>query len=103
MVHGSHTGEIPFTQYLMPDGRQRETSIVRSMAVCEKATDIIGAGYSFEVEMLSTGDVSLTITDDDGDADIEVVKNAPGGVVGEAVDRLVRRFHATLSKERANA
>jgi len=47
--------------------------------------------------------VSLTITNEDGDADIEVVENAPGGVVGNAVDRLVRRFHATLQKEKVNA
>ena len=103
MVHGSHTGEIPFTEYVKPNGRKRETIIVRSMAVCDKANDIMAAGYDFEVELLTTGDVSLTITNEDGDADIEVVENAPGGVVGNAVDRLVRRFPATLQKEKVNA
>ncbi len=73
------------------------------MAVCDKANDIMAAGYDFEVELLTTGDVSLTITNEDGDADIEVVENAPGGVVGNTVDRLVRRFHATLQKEKVNA
>jgi hypothetical protein len=39
--------------------------------------------------MLTTGEISLTIADDDGDVDIEVVPNGPE--VPAAVDRLILR------------
>lgn len=89
---------IPFTQYMLPDGRPREIKIERSDAVADKAQQIIDAGYRFEAEVLTTGDVSFTVTgpmpddkEEEGDVDIEVTSNGPG--VFEAVDRLVERFH----------
>lgn len=80
---------IPFTQYLFPNGRKVKVSIERPLEIATKAADIIASGKRFECEMLTTGDVSLTIADDDGDQDIEVVPNGPD--VPAAVDRLVLR------------
>ncbi len=82
--------EIPFTQYLMPDGRKRDVSISRPKEIYDKALDIIDAGYRFEAEVLTTGQVSLTITGRDEDVDIEVVENGPK--VPLAVDNMVNRF-----------
>lgn len=84
--------EIPFTQYLLPDGRKRETGIDRPDEVAAKAQRIIDAGHRFEAEVLTTGDVSLTIHNiaDEEDVAIKVVPNGPG--VGEAVDELVKSF-----------
>jgi len=49
------------------------------------------AGLRLECEVLTTGEVSLTITDpEEGDFDSEVVANGPG--VPSAIDRLIRRF-----------
>lgn len=84
------TADIPFTQYMRPDGRAVPVMIARPVDIAEKARSIIARGLCFECEHLTTGDVSLTITDpDEGDVDIEVVPNGPD--VPAAVDRLVLR------------
>ena len=85
--------DIPFTQYLMPNGRKVAVTIARPKEIYDKAMDIIKAGYCFEVELLTTGHVSMTITDNDDDHDIEVVDNGPE--VPMAVDRMITRFHRT--------
>lgn len=82
--------EIPFTQFLQPDGRKASVSIERPQAVMDKAERIIAAGYRFECEMLTTGEVSFTISDDDGDHAIQVCNN--DAAVLEAVDRLIDGF-----------
>ena len=85
---------IAFTQYLRPDGRKRSVTTERPEPIEALARRIVDAGYAFECEELMTGDVSLTITNDEGDADIELVANGPD--VPAAVDRLIERFAATL-------
>ncbi len=91
--------EIPFTQYLRPCGRKKEISIERPTEVCEKAMEIINAGYSFEIEVLTTGHVSMTISDDEGDYDMKLVNNN-GGDVADAVDKMINRFYKTLKESR---
>ena len=82
---------IPFTQYIAPTGRPKQVSIEVQDCVADKAETIIKRGFAFECEVLSTGQVSLTVTDpDEGDLDIEVVSNGPG--VREAVERMINRF-----------
>lgn len=79
---------IPFTQYLRPAGRTRVVRIDRPAEVEATAHRLIDAGVRFEAEVLTTGEVSLTAEDRDGEQlAIEVVPNGPG--VSEAVDRLV--------------
>ena len=41
------TGQITFTQYLLPDGRQREAYIERPDEVVAKARRIIDPGFAF--------------------------------------------------------
>lgn len=91
--------EIPFTQYLLPNGRTKTIHISRPEQIADKADAILAQGYRFECELLTTGDVSLTIVqdwdaDDDGDVAIEVCRNSSG--IPDAVDRMIERFHATL-------
>ena len=87
---------IPFTQYLMPDGKKAVT-IDRPDDIAAKAREIIARGFRFECEMLSDRkSISLTITDpDEGDLDIEVVQNGPDV---PPVDRMVLRFDPALSR-----
>ena len=88
--------DIPFTQYLMPDGRKEEVKIARSAGVAKKAQEIISAGYALECEMLSDySTISLTICDDKEDLDIELCKNGPG--IPEAVDNMILRFEIPRS------
>ena len=89
-------GAIPFIQYLRPTGRPVAVSIVRPADIAAMAATILARGFRFECECLTTGEVSLTVTDDVCDRDIEVVANGPD--VPDAVDALIERFHRKLPK-----
>jgi len=86
----SETVAIPFVQFMRPSGRPVEVSIKRPKEIAQKAGLILDAGYRFEAEVLGDGSISLTITNDDGDAAIEVCSNGPD--VPLAVDRLIGGF-----------
>lgn len=88
---------IPFTQYLLPDGRKRPIDIDRSCEIEAIAQQFIASGGSYEAEVLTTGEVSFTACKNGEDIEIEVCANGPG--VGEAVDRLVRRSAALASAQ----
>lgn len=82
---------IPFTQYMLPHGRKVSVSIEVADDVAAKAAELIAQGVCFECEVLTTGQVSLTITDPDlGDLDIRIRQNGPG--IREAVEDMVRQF-----------
>lgn len=84
---------IPFTQYLMPNGRRDSVWIERPAAIEAKAQAIIAAGFRFECEMLSDyGTISLTIADPEADEDVAIEVCANGPEVPTAVDRLVTEF-----------
>lgn len=95
------TRSIPFTQYVMPNGRKRPVSIEVARDVAEKADQLIESGLAFECEVLATGHVSLTITDpvEGDDLAIEVLQNGPG--IREAVEKMVREFEPPPSEQQA--
>lgn len=84
---------IPFTQYVLPHGRQKEITIDRSAEIEAVAMQFLYSGGKFEAEVLLSGEISLTACKDGEDIDIEICPNGPG--VGEAVDRLIRRLPAS--------
>ena len=98
---------IPFVQYLRPDGRARvaQFSVLGDTAV--KAKWLFDVRCRFECEVLTTGEVSLTVCDPDADdgegADIaiEVVPNGPE--VPGAIDRLVLAATVVMAKVLENA
>jgi len=83
-------GQIPFTQYLLPNGAKQSTSIEMDDEISALAGELIAKGYRFECEILTTSDVSLTCVDpkDTGDIAIVICKNGPE--VPSAVAKLVR-------------
>ena len=83
---------IPFMQYLRPDGRKRPTSIDRPDDIATKAIRIIAAGYRFEIEELTTGDVSMTIFDPDKGIDVAIEVCPNGLAVTASVDKLIKGF-----------
>jgi hypothetical protein len=91
---------IPFTQYLLPDGRKKSISIDRPDAIEAIAEQFIAAGGWYEAEILTTGHVSLTagLTVDDEPQDIafQIIEIGPG--MADAVDKLVHASIAYLSK-----
>lgn len=84
--------EIPFVQYMRPDGRAVPRSIEMKGDVCLLAGLLMDAGYRFEAEVLSDGTVSLTIHDSakEEDVDIELVRNPEG--VKASVEKMIRRY-----------
>lgn len=94
------SGNIHFVQYLRPDGRKSLVHIERPGTIVQVADRILRYGFWFECELLSTGQVSLTISDKNGDYAIELCKNGPG--VAETVDKLILGFNIPNAlKERA--
>lgn len=88
---------IPFTQYLLPDGDKREIAIERPADIEERATAVINRNARFEAEVLTTGEISLTVHYKEEDIAIEICSNGPS--VPEAVDRLVKTAHSLLFPE----
>ena len=86
---------ITFIQYLLPNGRMKETSINRSKEIEELAKEITNLGYLFEIEVLSTGHVNMEIVDpsdlDNNKPPIagELCLNGPA--VPESVDKMVKQ------------
>lgn len=81
---------IPFTQYLRPNGKMVDVFIDRPRDIELKAQEIIAKGFRFECEELTTGHVSLTISDDEKDHAIKICMNGP--LVPETVDKLIKEF-----------
>ncbi len=88
---------ISFTQFLMPDGRKRQTSIDRPPAIELLALSLSDAGHRFEIEMLTTGEVSMTVEADGEDGE-DIVRShkicANGPAVLEKIDAMVTEAHA---------
>jgi hypothetical protein len=86
-------GSIPFTQYLRPQGHTQRIAVRRPFAITQKAKHILSLGYVFEIEVLRTGQVSVSIADNKKgeDVEIEVCNNGPEVLI--AVDTMIRRFN----------
>jgi hypothetical protein len=84
---------IAFTQYLMPDGRTKSVKIDRPENIGLKAQKLVEAGCYFEIEMLRTGEISMSVErepvddDDDGVLAMEVCANGPD--VPICVDKMI--------------
>ena len=89
--------KIRFTQYLRPHGGRETIYTERPDHIVAMADDIIKRGYVFEVETLTTGEVSLTIADpaEGIDVAIRVVPNGPQ--VPEAIDDMISRFYRQMA------
>lgn len=79
---------IPFTQYLMPDGRKTKVTIDMPANVEQAAHALIEKGCHFDIEMLSTGMISMTCEKDDDCLSIEVCPNDERVVAG--VEKIVK-------------
>ena len=90
--------EIPFTQYLLPDGRRRPIGFGVEGETEAKARAVLDHGWVFEAEILTTGEISLTVSDGEDDRAIVVVANGPG--MAAAVEGLVAEAHTEREKER---
>lgn len=79
---------VNVTQFKMPDGRAVQTGTDLPDELQPHYDEMRRRGWRFEAEMLSTGDVSITIADDETDQDIRIVANGPG--VQDAMVEMLR-------------
>ena len=86
--------QIPFTQYLRPNGRKRQEFFQVDGQTAVDATRLLDAGLVFEVEVLTTNEVSLTVSNGETDIAIEISKN--GIEVLDAVARLMTSAKGVL-------
>lgn len=90
-----------FTQFLMPDGRRKLVTVARSAEIEVEAARLEGLGVRFEIEVLTTSEISMTAEIDTDNEDenpvlaMEIVENGPP--VLDAVDRLVRAASTYMS------
>ncbi len=100
---------IPFTQFLMPDGRRKPITIDRPPDIEVKAQAILKAGCVFEIEMLRSGAISMEILrrpPEESDEDCEIIAaefcaNGPG--VPVAVDKMITEAFDTISAVKAHS
>lgn len=84
---------IPFTQYMMPNGEPKAVETSDPLYTdddLKRAQQFIEAGYSFHIEMLRNGIISLTLGDGDGDYVHLLCKN--NSEVPETVCALIRTY-----------
>jgi len=88
--------DVPFTQYMRPNGRPVPMTIDRPESVANQAQQLLEAGFCLEAEVLTTGQVSITVSDGENDIAGELTENGPG--ILDAVDRLIGRAIAVMKE-----
>lgn len=91
------TGNVYFTQYLRPNGRKKLLTIELPAPVVTKADFILSHGFKFEAEVLIPGQISFTVSDEDGDYFFKICDNGPG--VKAAVEYLIMSFDVPTALE----
>ena len=84
---------IEMTQFIAPNGERKTFLVERPEDIEAKAGEIIDAGYKFECEVLTTGQVSLTIADPSEGEDVDIEVTVNDSSVNESLDRMINRFH----------
>ena len=91
---------IEFTQFLMPDGRQATNTIQRPDPIADKAAELVSAGCRLEIEMLTTGQISMSVEHGDDTWAIEITPNDSKVVAG--VDKIIcDAYHRLQSRKRS--
>lgn len=85
------TAKLGFIQYVRPRGERRFITIAVSDELHALAMAAVRENYVFEAEVLTTGQVSLTIAGRHIDVAIEICNNTTAEVM-QAVEDLIRKF-----------
>lgn len=83
---------IPFTQYMRPDGHRVPQFIDLDATTEEKSANLIAQGFRFEIEVLTTGEVSMTIVHDDYGCDVAIRVCPNGPQVPAKVAEMINGF-----------
>lgn len=94
---------ITFTQFMRPRGHEAYVQIDRPEDIGQKARQLNDAGYVFEIEVLTTGEISMEVVnskDTDESLAGEICANGPG--VPGYVDRMITNAFDKMNKTRVN-
>lgn len=78
-------------QFLMPNGRQHPNSTELPIATKVDYDDMVKQGCRFEAEMLTTGHVSVTISNPQTEEDIDISVTANGPEVQNGMVEMLSR------------
>lgn len=84
---------IHFIQYVLPHGRKVHTIIDRPQNIAEKAKIIKDQGYRFEIEILTTDEVAMTIFDPEIEEDLAIEICQNNEEVPKTVDKMINEFY----------
>jgi hypothetical protein len=89
----STTFDIPFIQYLMPDGREKDEAIPMPKAEYDKYLEAKSLGFNMGVELLSDWQtVSMTIEHRELGVDFDIVLCPNGPEVPKKLSEMLLRF-----------
>lgn len=87
---------VKFTQFILPHGRTREITISLAPEVETKADKLLQRGYNFEIEILSTGQISATINHSSLDYDAAITVCNNNAEVPLAISKMLMEFNPFL-------
>jgi len=74
--------KVDVMQYLLPKGHQRPMTVELPDVHKDAYQQMIGLGFRFEAEILTTDEVSVTVCDGEEDIDINISNNGPDVLTG---------------------
>ena len=83
---------IPYTRYVLPNGRKVHETLLVSAETFEKARELIESGLEFEAEILTTGQVSFTIVDPVEEIDVDILVAANDENLIGKIESLIQNF-----------
>lgn len=87
---------VPFTQFMRPSGRPANVIIDRPVEIAEKAQALIAKGYELQIEVLTTSQIHMTVSDTREEEDLYVELCSNGPEVLPTVDKLITDAYTGL-------
>ena len=88
--------DIEFTQYMLPNGRTKLITIDIDEETGKIARVLQENGVRFEIEILTTGVISMTAEMNDNDENLLAIELCPNG---PGIEDVVTKLIATANKE----
>ena len=88
----SNTKTIPFTEYMLPHGERRPIQVPVSDRTYDAAVHLIMEGLQFEIETLSNGYISATITDAIEEDDLVCIITQPERMQTD-IQNMIKDYH----------
>lgn len=91
---------IPFTQYLRPDGRRISVAAPVPNGYAAGVEAVLDHGWEFECEVLTTGQVSLTVSDGEEDVAGPFISGNNEAGVEHSLRQLITQAVSRVNEEK---